>query len=254
MLAFKPLGPRFGQRLRDALVRRIYPSPVHSRHAFYSMVFSEDDALSKPSERLLDLSMLAIANARRTDLNEICCRLGGRFSFSDRTPNVWPGTHYRLLAGFVRVLQPALIVEIGTAEGMSALALRKCLPAAGKIVTFDLVPWAEYPRSCLTPEDFAGGELRQIIADVGQRETLERHRETFSNADLIFIDAAKDGELEPKLFSWFDTLEFKTNPIFVLDDIRLWNMLAVWRSLKWPKLDLTSFGHWCGTGLCERPS
>lgn len=35
------------------------------------------------------------------------------------------------------------------------------------------------------------------------------------------------------------------------DDIRLWNMLRIWREIRLPKMDMTSFGPWCGTGLCE---
>lgn len=37
----------------------------------------------------------------------------------------------------------------------------------------------------------------------------------------------------------------------LFDDIRVWNMLAIWRGIRRPKLDLTSFGHWSGTGLVD---
>jgi hypothetical protein len=37
----------------------------------------------------------------------------------------------------------------------------------------------------------------------------------------------------------------------MFDDIRLWNMLRTWRTINRPKLDLTSFGHWSGTGLVD---
>jgi len=37
----------------------------------------------------------------------------------------------------------------------------------------------------------------------------------------------------------------------LFDDIRLWNMLDIWRSIDFPKLDLTSFGHWSGTGVVQ---
>jgi hypothetical protein len=29
------------------------------------------------------------------------------------------------------------------------------------------------------------------------------------------------------------------------------NMIGIWRGIRHPKLDLTSFGHWSGTGLVE---
>jgi predicted O-methyltransferase YrrM len=45
-----------------------------------------------------------------------------------------PGEHYRLLAALVKLLQPERVLEIGTFHGLSALALKKFLPSAGKIV------------------------------------------------------------------------------------------------------------------------
>ena len=36
---------------------------------------------------------------------------------------------------------------------------------------------------------------------------------------------------------------------FLFDDIKELNMLGTWRAITRPKLDITSFGHWTGTGL-----
>jgi hypothetical protein len=35
------------------------------------------------------------------------------------------------------------------------------------------------------------------------------------------------------------------------DDIRFVNMVDNWNAIASPKLDLTSFGHWSGTGLVD---
>ena len=145
------------KRVQWGTVRRVLPNPVPVRHAEYSMLYSEDDALSRPSERLLDISSVAIAKAREINLDSICQRLQGRYKFSDNILNVWPGEHYRLLAALVEVIQPKLAIEIGTAEGMSALTMLEALPIDGRIVTFDLIPWPDYPRPCLQQEDFADG-------------------------------------------------------------------------------------------------
>lgn len=239
-------------RVVRAFHRRLAPSPVSARHMEYSMLYSEDDSLSRPSARLIDLSVQAINQAQyHTCLTEVSQRLSGRFPYPDDIVSLWPGEHYKLLAGLVQVLKPTLVVEIGTAEGLSALSMLKYLPANGRIVSFDIVPWAQYPRSCLIPQDFADGRLRQIIDNLGDREVFKSHRTLLERADLVFIDAAKDGRLEQKLLANFQSLSYEPKPIFVFDDIRLWNMLSVWRELRWPKLDLTSFGHWCGTGICE---
>lgn len=239
-------------RALRAVHRRLAPSPVSARHLEYSMLYSEDDSISRPNARLIDLSLAAIVRAKdHTCLADISQRLAGRFPFPDDTVSLWPGEHYKLLAGLVQVLKPALVVEIGTAEGLSALSMLKYLPSNGRLVTFDIVPWAQYPKSCLNPGDFRDGRLSQIIDDLGDRGVFESHQALLERADLVFIDAAKDGTLEQELVANFQSLNYKPKPIFVFDDIRLWNMLSVWRELRWPKLDLTSFGHWCGTGICE---
>lgn len=215
------------------------------------MLYSQDDARSFPTERLIDVGLAAASSARTISLADIVARLGGRFPYADTAIDLWPGEHYRLLAGVVQVLQPKLVIEIGTAEGISALTLLKYLPRDGRVVSFDIVPWAEYPRSCLAIDDFADGRLAQVVDDIGDRATCERHAQLLRQADLIFLDAAKDGFLERRLIANLDALSFASMPVIVFDDIRLWNMLAIWRDLRWPKLDLTSFGHWCGTGLAE---
>jgi len=227
------------------------PAPVAVRHAEYSMIVCADGAQSSPTERLFDVALAAIAAGRTEDLSFITARLKGRFRFPDNIPEVWPGEHYRLLAGLVRKLKPRCVVEIGTAEGMSALALKKNLSPAGNVVTFDIIPWRNYSNSCLEERDFDDGRLAQIVDDLGNPDVVERHRDLLQSTDLFFIDAAKDGVLERKLIRNLERLHFNGDPLVVFDDIRVWNMLAIWHELRWPKLDLTSFGHWSGTGLCE---
>jgi len=238
--------------LAERAARKVFmPAPVRVRHAEYSMLFSADGAFGKPSESLIDVALAGIHAARSQDLKEIETRLQGRFQFPDALVQVWPGEHYKLLAGLVETLQPRMIVEIGTAEGMSALALKKNLPRGGKVITFDIIPWQSYPNPCLGTADFEDGSLMQEVADLGDERVLRRYRAELAQAELLFIDAAKDGKLEDRLIANLETVEFRQTPIVVFDDIRVWNMLAIWHKLTWPKLDITSFGHWSGTGICE---
>ena len=58
----------------------------------------------------------------------------------------------------------------------------------------------------------------------------------------------KDGKVEPALFDNFATIGLKEGAVLVLDDIRMLVMLPLWRRIALPKIDLTSFGHWSGTG------
>jgi hypothetical protein len=49
----------------------------------------------------------------------------------------------------------------------------------------------------------------------------------------------------------FYKIGIKDNAILIFDDIRVWNMLEFWREIRMPKLDLTSFGHFSGTGVVQ---
>ena len=75
----------------------------------------------------------------------------------------------------------------------------------------------------------------------------------FAEADLIFLDGPKDGYFEARFLANLLSMKLQPHALLVLDDIRLWNMLRIWRDLPPPKLDMTSFGHWSGTGFVEIP-
>lgn len=235
------------RRLKKTLLQLTLPKPAEARHSEYSMIFSMDDEPARPSRRLVDLALEAIALARDLRLEALYARTRSDVDLI----NLWPGEQHRLLAALVRVVQPARIVEIGTGAGGSTLAMKETLPREGTLATFDVIPWQQAPEGVLRADDFADGRLAQYVEDVTRREGFDRHRALFQQADLIFLDAAKDGQMEARLVEMFRDMPFQTSPLFVFDDIRVWNMLKIWRHLPWPKLDLTSFGHWTGTGLAE---
>jgi predicted O-methyltransferase YrrM len=233
-------------RVRRRLGRPLAP-PVTARHIENSVLVSLDDESAQPSERLLDLALSASGAARGIQLADVSARVQD----GPRLPSVWPGEHYRLLAGLVQVLEPKLVIEIGTYTGLSALALKERLAQEARIVTFDVVPWHTLPGTALETSDFADGRLEQIVDDITTMEGAARHRDVLAAADLIFVDAAKDGSMEARLLHVLESIEFTGAPVVVFDDIRVWNMLLFWRGLSRPKLDLTSFGHWTGTGLVD---
>lgn len=200
-----------------------------------------------PSRRLIDLALDAAARARDLQFRIFA----GRPSREPRWFETWPGEHYRLLAGLVAALGAREIVEIGTHTGMGALALLEALPAGGALTTFDIKQWRDIPETWLRDEDFAGGRLTQQIADIAAPGVIGRHAALFEAADFIFIDGPKDGVTEPKFLAALETLTLKPDAIVMFDDIRVLNMVALWRRLERPKLDMTSFGHWSGTGLVD---
>ena len=99
--------------------------------------------------------------------------------------------------------------------------------------------------------DFESGKLEQVIANIAVKSELEKHRELFEMADFVFIDGPKDGVTEDLFLKNLNDIEFKNDPIFMVDDIKFLNMLKTWRGIKRKKLDITSFGHWSGTGLID---
>ena len=234
-------------KIKRKMIKRLMPVPVQVRHAEYSMVFSADDDASRPSEVLLSVALEAIEKARGLSLADLSARMKGPPYY----PEIWPGEHYKLLAGLALSLKPKMVIEIGTGSGLSALAIKKYLSPGSKIATFDLVDWKSYPGSCLREEDFRDGSLVQHLDDLSNPDMVLKHRQIITEAEMIIIDAEKDGVMEQRFLDNFSSVSFRTSPLVFFDDIRLWNMLKIWRNIAFPKLDLTSFGHWSGTGIIE---
>jgi predicted O-methyltransferase YrrM len=168
--------------------------------------------------------------------------------------SVFPGEHYRLLASIVNILQPENVVEIGTFTGLSALAMMATLPRDARLITYDLVPWNKIAETALRASDFADSRLEQRIGDLTDPAFFDRNRDVLRAATLVFLDGPKDGHFEPRLTDLLVSLTRERAAVIVFDDIRIWKMLAFWRGLRLPKLDLTSFGHWLGTGLAYLPT
>ncbi len=231
--------------------RKTYCSPATSRQSELSTVFSMDDEPNRPSERLFDLSIAAATAARGISLEALRPRMTLAGSEKKFLAEVWPGEHYRLLAAITQVMKPALIVEIGTGAGLSALSFLHTLPAGGRLVTYDVIPWKSVADGMLNEGDFVEGRFEQRTVDLSDRDSCYGQRDLLKGADLIFIDAAKNGEQESRFIEDLSEVPFDRPPIVIFDDIRIWGMLRTWRELPYPKLDMTSFGHWSGTGLVD---
>src|SRR4029453_6129766 len=127
------------------------PPPVVARDMHRTVLFPRQDQRPAASPRLIGLALDVLKRVA-----------SGEVSIEDlaRRPNVpdyfdvWPGEHYRVLAAWMVVLRPKVVIEIGTFSGLSALAMKKYLPADGKITTFDVSDWRSIPGGALTVEDF----------------------------------------------------------------------------------------------------
>jgi predicted O-methyltransferase YrrM len=220
--------------------------PVPALDWFATMALSVDRN-DPPPRRLIETALAAI----RVTLDDV--------SLEDllRRPDVpdwlgiWPGEHYRLLGGLIKTLQPRLVIEIGTDCGLSALAMRKYLPPGGRIVTFDLRPWRQVEETALRETDFSDDALEQRLEDLADPAVAMRNRDLLEKADFFFVDGPKDNFFEQRFVDNLRAMKIAGRPLMMFDDTRLKSMLRFWDQLPFPKLDLTSFGHWSGTGLVD---
>jgi predicted O-methyltransferase YrrM len=228
-----------------ALQRAMARTP--GRHKEASVIASLDAETAQPSARLLDLSVAAAGRARTIEFAD----LDRRSSTEERWYRFWPGEHYRLLAALVTEIGARKVIEIGTSTGMGTLAIAQALPTDGHVTTFDLVPWRNFCQTWLTEDDFASGRVVQEIADIAKPGGIAAYRDLFQDADFIFIDGPKDGVTERHFINALGALSLKEAVTVMFDDIRVVNMIEIWRRIDRPKMDMTSFGHWSGTGLVD---
>jgi predicted O-methyltransferase YrrM len=212
-----------------------------------SAVYSFYEQPGKPSDYLLDLSIKLVNQVGSMNLDDIATRIPK--SEVDYI-SIYPGEHYKLLAALISILQPKTVVELGTHLGYSSLCMKKFMPSGGTLHTFDVIPWNGFSETILRETDF-DGQLVQHLDDTTNLDGFNKHRSLFEQAEIIFMDALKDGVQEYQFLKNFATVNFKQKCLFVFDDIRLWNMLDIWFNMDKPKMDLTSFGHWSGTGLVD---
>lgn len=228
---------------KKSSLKDLLPPPVKAEHGEYSMILSASDKPEVITKELLSLSLKAIECASNLHLE-----VESRNEQAKKYANLWPGEHYRLLAGFMKALKPKVTIEVGTSTGLSSLAMKEFLPKGGKIVTFDIQEWHSYPDTLFEEKDFEEG-LVQYVDDLSDPMVVKKHEELLKNAEFIFLDASHDGDLEEKMLENLSRVEFQKTPFVFLDDIRVWTMLKMWREISYPKVDLTSFGHWAGSGI-----
>lgn len=237
----------FRRSHREAAAIRRVLDRIPARHKEPSIIASADDEPTRPNKRLLDVALGAASRASRATFPD----LDRRTSSEPRWYETWPGEHYKLLYGVVAELGACRAIEIGTSTGMGTLSIAQALAPGGQVTTFDIVPWREFRQTWLNEADFSGGRIVQEIADIAKPGAIGPFRELFQAADFIFIDGPKDGVTERQIIEALGSLTLDRGPLVMFDDIRVLNMIEIWRRLNRPKLDLTSFGHWSGTGLAD---
>ena len=224
----------------------IQSSIANSRHCLPSAVLSLDDDQATQNNRKLNTTICAAAlTASGIQISEAVSKPDTSYF------NIFPGEHYRLLAGLLRNLEPKLCIDIGTHTGMSARTMLDHTSKSCQIHSFDIIHWQEF-ESHLNEKDFEQGRLTQHLEDLSEEVIFTKHISTIEKSQIIFCDAPKDGQFEYKFLRLLQEVKpSEKQRLLILDDIRFLNMLPVWRSIRSPKLDATSFGHWSGTGIVD---
>jgi hypothetical protein len=214
------------------------------RHVVESACLSVDDDPAAQSFSDWELVCEAVLYAAKTQLD-----------IDNPFANAFPGDHYRLLSGLFQSLDNksriTSIVDVGTHYGTGTRVMLDYAPKAA-VATFDIAPWDSYPKTFLESSDFSnnGGRLTQYLADLKDQTKFEEHKTLLMNADFIMCDGPKDGVFEENFISKLSSLSFNFKRRFLfLDDIRFPSEALLWRRIQSPKIDLTSFGHFTGSGL-----
>ncbi len=143
--------------------------------------------------------------------------------------------HYRLIAHLSSMVEDALIFDIGTNKGYSALALS--YNPSNKVISYDIVDCLSYNHM---------EELTRIEFCLGN--VLEDSR--LASARIIMLDTMHDGVFESLCYAHLKKIGYQG--LLFLDDIHLNPMMEkFWISISEPKLDVTELGHWSGSGLVD---
>jgi len=139
--------------------------------------------------------------------------------------------HYRLLIYIASLFNKDLMFDIGTNKCMSAAALSSGY--TNKVKSYDVMKIL--PNNPILPN------VIYVLGDVCEDESLK-------DAKFIFLDTLHDGMFENRFLGHLHDINYKG--ILMLDDIHLnLEMEKFWSNIIEEKWDITSKGHWSGSGL-----
>ena len=209
------------------------------RHAFNTVAISVDDDPAAQAFSDYDIVCDAVKIAGHTKIRNRAQHF-----------NDFPGEHYRLLAGLLTILRPERLIDIGTFTGMSSRVMLDFGDEESKVITYDIERWDQMKQgTVLIRDDFDKGRLTQYQCDLSKENLWEQHRSIFERAQFIMLDGPKDDTFENFMLNCISGCDFKKPTYLFMDDIRFENQLANWRRIQSPKIDLTSFGHFSGSGF-----
>jgi predicted O-methyltransferase YrrM len=141
--------------------------------------------------------------------------------------------HYKLLAYLSSLFECKVLIDVGTYQAASALALS--YNQRNKVLSFDVNPQTAWFNTKTQ-------NIEYIIADILKNQSQ------LNEAPLIFLDTNHTGEFEHLFYETLSDIGY--NGILVADDIHLNPAMEEWwASIYRRKYDITKYGHHSGTGL-----
>ena len=143
--------------------------------------------------------------------------------------------HYRLLAYIGSLYKGKTLLDIGSYQGNSAIALAH--NEKNTVISFDL-------------------DAQPIISKIKSKNIVFQianilelcYKETILSCPFIMLDTYHNGDFEQEFVNYLNEIKYKGLVMF--DDIFLnEEMRKFWEGLPNEKHDLTHIGHFSGTGL-----
>jgi len=168
--------------------------------------------------------------------------------------------HYKLFCCISHQIKNGIIIDIGTHHGNSAISLGYSLTNKNNnlLYSFDIKELIQY--SC--KNYFEKYKLNYRLENIFDENIKNKYKQLLLSSTMIFIDIdPHNGLLEYEMYLWLKNNNYKG---FILyDDIFIEkghvannfdktfaNMTDFWNKIpENEKINLTSIGHWSGTGL-----
>ena len=145
---------------------------------------------------------------------------------------------YKLLLYISLQINCKTFVDIGTGYGFSALALS--IDDRKNVITYDIVN--KIPNDQMTILNKANISFKCM----DYTEDLDQDK--LQNTDLIVLDIDHNGYYEQECIIFLEKNKYKG--LVLIDSINLNpQMRNFWDNIKQTKIDVSSVGHWTGTGM-----
>lgn len=159
----------------------------------------------------------------------------------------YPVSHYKLIAGFVKTLNPLVVISFsGNYNPLNETALKKYLYPEGKLVNF--LNESEYVCS-----DILSGNDKRVVnikSDFNSKEKFDKYDDILKYGDLFFCDDTVP-ERVSVLLEKLKLLKFERNPLLLLNNINEKEIKGIKENLGLPSMNLSSFSSDAGIAVID---